>query len=528
MARLSIPDELTFNTFTVTTPTTVFPFDFAIFAKADLRVLVDGAALEQSDFTLSGTLLEGGGYAGGSITLNDAVDDVTVQVERHVAPVRASQFAPSASVPVQSIDQAFNRAVAATQDARRDVDQALRVPLGEAAGNVPGVSDRRGRVLGFADTAGAEPVAVPNDSVAVASDLLQAAIARAGAEAAEAAAEAQVVEAQAEVAQASDFASQSGVQRAAAEAARDEAELAVTAIPVGTIYETEAAGIAAVADGDLFWCVATDADDALELRQRDDATSDLLKVTPSIASANRGNVVPVIQENVSGNNWMLAPASGSTFNGDGTDSIYVFRVTPADSGLGIFMQVAGFNSGDPRALRWPDGDQVLDGDLTLGTTAEMRFKTAGANTGSWTLLSPARPPQVIKSNFVKVEQTNASDNEWELAPTAGNTFIGDGSAAVYAFTVEVDHTSGLGITAEIAGFNTADPRMVVYPDGGQIVPGQLTVGTEVQLTFNSSGALLGRWTMLTPARPRSADTTTLTSFYARGAAARAVQQGYEA
>lgn len=131
MARLSIPDEDTFADFDVETSTSVFPITFSLFAKADLTVLIDGMALSQSAFSFSGTLLEGGGYAGGTVTLNAAVTGVTVRIERNVQPIRASQFAPSNSVPVGSIDQAFNRIVATQQDQARS---KVTRPSGDRAG----------------------------------------------------------------------------------------------------------------------------------------------------------------------------------------------------------------------------------------------------------------------------------------------------------------------------------------------------------------------------------------------------------
>jgi len=124
MARLTIPDEQTFATFTVTTSTTVFPITFSLFAKADLTVKVAGVALEQSAFTFTGTLLEGGGYDGGTVTLNTAVDDVTVRIERNVTPARTSNFAPASTTPVQSVDQALNRQMAISQDHKRRIDSA--------------------------------------------------------------------------------------------------------------------------------------------------------------------------------------------------------------------------------------------------------------------------------------------------------------------------------------------------------------------------------------------------------------------
>jgi hypothetical protein len=131
MARLTIPDEQTFATFTVVTSTTAFPITFSLFAKSDLTVLVDGVALDQSAFTFTGTLLEGGGYDGGTVTLNTAVDDVTVRIERNVAPARTSNFSPASSVPVQSVDQALNRLTANAQDLER---KKITTPVGSLAG----------------------------------------------------------------------------------------------------------------------------------------------------------------------------------------------------------------------------------------------------------------------------------------------------------------------------------------------------------------------------------------------------------
>lgn len=148
MARLSIPDQPTFAEFDVITSTSAFPVSFSLFAKADLTVMIDGMALAQSAFTFSGTLLEGGGYDGGTVTLNSAVDDVTLRIERNVAPVRASQFAPSASVPVQSIDMALNRLTAVQQDLARS---KLTTPTGALEGKFLSF-DAEGNPIGASGT----------------------------------------------------------------------------------------------------------------------------------------------------------------------------------------------------------------------------------------------------------------------------------------------------------------------------------------------------------------------------------------
>lgn len=150
MTRLIIPDEATVATFTVSTSDDSFPIAFALFAKADLRITVDGVELTQAEFSFSGTLLDGGGYQGGTVTLNDAVENCEVVIWRDIAPARASQFAPSNSVPVRSIDQAFNRDMAVAQDLRRDVERAILRPIGETTDfTLPSIEDRASLILGF-------------------------------------------------------------------------------------------------------------------------------------------------------------------------------------------------------------------------------------------------------------------------------------------------------------------------------------------------------------------------------------------
>lgn len=138
MARLTIPDEATSADFTVMTEQSVFPFSFAIFEKADLRVTANGLNVAQSEFTFAGTRLEGGGYQGGAITLNTPVASGAVRVWRRIKPVRPSNFASQASVPVRSVDMEFNKVVAQQQDvmlALEDVEAGVVDPeaMAEAA-----------------------------------------------------------------------------------------------------------------------------------------------------------------------------------------------------------------------------------------------------------------------------------------------------------------------------------------------------------------------------------------------------------
>ncbi len=138
MARLNIPDEPTSQTFTVGSTQSVFPIDFAIFAKSDLGVRVDEAPLDQSAFTFTGTVLDNGGYQGGTVTLNTAATaGQVVVISRFVAPVRASQFSPANTVPVGSIDQALNRLTATQQDLQRQFDGGFNPTLATGISFLP-------------------------------------------------------------------------------------------------------------------------------------------------------------------------------------------------------------------------------------------------------------------------------------------------------------------------------------------------------------------------------------------------------
>lgn len=163
MARLTIPDEQTYATFTATAQT-VFPITFALLSgKTDLRVSVDGGELDQSAFSFSGTLLDGGGYSGGAVTLNNAATG-KVRIWRDVVPARASQFAPSNIVPVGSVDGALNRAMALSQDLRRDLTRAPLTAVGETPPTWEAVLTAAGL---FGSAVGAIPIVPTGGDTAV-------------------------------------------------------------------------------------------------------------------------------------------------------------------------------------------------------------------------------------------------------------------------------------------------------------------------------------------------------------------------
>ncbi|WP_292229303.1 hypothetical protein [Brevundimonas sp.] len=143
MARLTIPDEPTFATFTASAQA-VFPISFSLFAKENLSVSIDGVKLLQSDFTFSGTLLDGGGYAGGAVSLNVPATG-EVRIWRNVRPMRASNFSPANNVPVGSVDQALNRLTAQQQDLAQLIADAVE-EAGESIGLIGKANSNLGNV----------------------------------------------------------------------------------------------------------------------------------------------------------------------------------------------------------------------------------------------------------------------------------------------------------------------------------------------------------------------------------------------
>ncbi len=120
MTQLNIPSEITSQLYTVTSAQTVFTFTFAVFTKADLHFSVNGVELTQADFSLSGTLLSGGGYQGGTVTLNVAVTGAACKLWRQTVAYRPSNFGPVPTVAVRDIDGALNRLTAMVQDTQQN------------------------------------------------------------------------------------------------------------------------------------------------------------------------------------------------------------------------------------------------------------------------------------------------------------------------------------------------------------------------------------------------------------------------
>ncbi|MBW8285078.1 MAG: hypothetical protein K0M55_15920 [Rhizobium sp.] len=131
--------------------TTSFAADFPVFDNDDIKVYVDG--VERDDFAVTATYAEG--------ISNDATAVFAVGVTGVVDvvgyrdPKRTNRFQNGAPLPTRDFNLALDTVEGEVQEARRDIERALKVPFGSAGGNFlasnPGsflILDSNGDVIG--------------------------------------------------------------------------------------------------------------------------------------------------------------------------------------------------------------------------------------------------------------------------------------------------------------------------------------------------------------------------------------------
>lgn len=125
MAGVTIPpfDEAP-STVVGATLTTQFEFDFPFWDDADVLVYVDDVLLDAEDYTVEGYFVQDGdavegGYGSGLVTLNTAVSDCTVIIDRNVVGTRETQFSNAGPLAPRTLNSDLNRLTARQQDAAR-------------------------------------------------------------------------------------------------------------------------------------------------------------------------------------------------------------------------------------------------------------------------------------------------------------------------------------------------------------------------------------------------------------------------
>lgn len=116
--HITVPDETPFVEYVVTSSTTDFPFSFTFFDRDDLRVSVDDEELDDADFEVTGTTGYEGGYPGGTVVLDVAVDDVVVKIWSDIAPVRANDFLEGGGFRATPVNTEYDKLTARQRDTR--------------------------------------------------------------------------------------------------------------------------------------------------------------------------------------------------------------------------------------------------------------------------------------------------------------------------------------------------------------------------------------------------------------------------
>ena len=287
--------------------TASFTIPFTFTARAEIEVVViDGETAARTlqvldeDYAIPDGDWE---TSGGSIVFLPGhlpAEDATVERRRITPPAQTENFGDDAAFRPVANEGAFDKLTRAAAEAKAVTDRAATSPIGEPGLKIPSAATRRGKVLGFADTEDAQPLAVANEAVAVAEDVALSTAARQGAEVARDAATAQAAIALAQAALAALAAGEATAAEAAtalqiAEAGLliDDAQAIVDALDTSTLYPDIATGRAAVANGVAFK-VGTIGGPGVEYYRRIDAsTQSTLFTLPS--ATELGKRVDVVQ-----------------------------------------------------------------------------------------------------------------------------------------------------------------------------------------------------------------------------------------
>ncbi|MFN4287570.1 MAG: GDSL-type esterase/lipase family protein [Brevundimonas sp.] len=143
------------------TPQGTFEIPFPFFAAPDIVVLVDDERLDPSDYTVEGAFIQNGdevrgAFGSGEVTLNAAVTNCKVTIDRMVDPQRQTDFSDTGPLSMQTLNTDLDKATARDQDILRDTERAVKSPRGEPGMELPRMLERAGAVLAFDDAGGVD------------------------------------------------------------------------------------------------------------------------------------------------------------------------------------------------------------------------------------------------------------------------------------------------------------------------------------------------------------------------------------
>lgn len=128
------------------TPQSEFAFDFPFWESDDLIVYIDGVLLGSGGYTVQGHYVQNGdpvegGYGSGTVTLNTAVSNCSVTLDRLVVASRESQFSRAAPLGMPALNSDLNKLAARQQDLARILSRAVVAAVGNDAPSPQDVID---------------------------------------------------------------------------------------------------------------------------------------------------------------------------------------------------------------------------------------------------------------------------------------------------------------------------------------------------------------------------------------------------
>jgi hypothetical protein len=115
MAHITIDDIAPLISYTVGgSPRSEFPIPFAYFATSNIVVTVGDETLVSSDYTITGTAVDSG-FSDGTVTLDDAVTDTVVVIERILPIERTTDFPLSGPFDTRGMNTELDKIVAICQ-----------------------------------------------------------------------------------------------------------------------------------------------------------------------------------------------------------------------------------------------------------------------------------------------------------------------------------------------------------------------------------------------------------------------------
>ncbi|MBG7616463.1 hypothetical protein IWC96_14390 [Brevundimonas sp. BAL450] len=111
------------------TPQSVFAIPFPFWAPGDIIVRIDGETLATADYSVEGSDLQNGeeiegAYGSGTLTLDEAVSNVTVTVDRLIEPERETDFSKTGPFSIPNLNSDLDKATARDQDILRRANLA--------------------------------------------------------------------------------------------------------------------------------------------------------------------------------------------------------------------------------------------------------------------------------------------------------------------------------------------------------------------------------------------------------------------